>query len=726
MRSERRLFLSLLALAPLLVQSSSIKEGNSLSPLALEIVGRERYLEDYDYYNHDESSVINEKCSEYLVRFLEGTTDAKDTCEGILNAYMAANCESLPYQDITDDQDDYFGVFYEHKCCQSLLNRYSDYCEEGTLLSNVHLVLVASVLLFCEVTKAIIKWYDVHFLPEAAVCILVGTFCGIIGHLIPWIDIDDLSFNEELFLSVLLPPIIFEAALSVSKTDFRRRRLAIFMFAVAGTILSTFMTGVGVHFASKALKNSTTIPILDCIIYGALISSIDPVAILSVLTSLNMSQTDTVFILIFGESLLNDGVAITISQSLSTRFGQGNVTVDDVFGDIADFLIVCFGSIFVGFACAILCMMYYWVFGKMLNPGMEVGSFFLWALIPYWICDGLEWSGIVSIVTMGFFMDVYVASPQETHPALSPTSTRQVQSLSPPAGLQQLDISSKYSKMEDEDTKSEMTYYSDGKKIIGRMRVASRLNVLRLLVHKDRIRLSEDADKHVRFVAHLLAQLAENAIFAYLGLFLLSRNYDWDFPLVTTSVIICILSRALMVIIICWVIMYINKLRLGVAGCGYEKDSNVSRTATHIQDWRTQLVLIFAGLRGAVSLALVENIPLYNNVTKEGCEFKPVLKAMTSASIIFTMFVFGGGAYYIFPFLGIKPDASKQPLSLSSVNSMTETYEIRIPSTPRQRRKNRLPRESEIEAEMYEMGAITMDSGDVISSDVTSDKGEMT
>jgi NhaP-type Na+/H+ or K+/H+ antiporter len=289
--------------------------------------------------------------------------------------------------------------------------------------------------------------------------------------------------------------------------------------------------------------------------------------------------------------------------------------------------------------------------------------------------------------------------------------------------------------MEDDDTKSEMTYYSNGKKLTGRAGVVSRLNVLRLLIHKDRIRLSEEADKHVRFVAHLLAQLAENAIFAYLGLFLLSRNYDWDFPLVTTAVVICILSRALMVIIICWVIMYINKVRLGMAGCGYEKDSNVSRTASQLQDKGTQLVLIFAGLRGAVSLALVENIPLYNNVTKEGCEFKPVLKAMTSASIIFTMFVFGGGAYYIFPYLGIKPDSSKQPLTLSNVNSMTETYEIRVPSTPRQRRKNRLPRESEIEAEMYEMGELTvdsgevmnrMDSGEVMNSDVTVDKGEMT
>jgi NhaP-type Na+/H+ or K+/H+ antiporter len=544
---------------------------------------------------------------------------------------------------------------------------------------------------------------------------VVGTVCGIIGHLLPGINIDDLSFDGELFLSVLLPPIIFEAALSVSKKDFRRRRLAIFMFAVVGTILSTFMTGVMVHYASLWLKNSTTIPMLDCIIYGALISSIDPVAILSVLTSLNMSQTDTVFILVFGESLLNDGVAITITENLSGRFGEGSMSVDEVLGVIADFAIVGFGSIFVGFICACLCMTYFWIFGKMLNPGMEVASFFLWALIPYWICDDLEWSGIVSIVTMGFFMDVYVASPLEE---VQSPSTARMQS--------NLDM---YMKMEDDDVpddKSHMSYYSNGKRLIGRSRFGQQLNVLRLLIHKDRIRLSEEADKHVRFVAHLLAQLAENAIFAYLGLFLLSRNYDWDFPLVTTAVVICIVSRALMVIIICWTVWYINIFRRGVKGCGYENDTDVSRTANQLQNNSTRLVLIFAGLRGAVSLALVENIPLYNNVTKEGCEFKPVLKAMTSASIIFTMFVFGGGAYYIFPMLGIKPDNPKETqdsCSLSNANSTSEMYEIQVPNTNATKQSNRPSRDGD----MYEMGQITSGSGTASDrDDMSSTHGIMT
>jgi len=63
-------------------------------------------------------------------------------------------------------------------------------------------------------------------------------------------------------------------------------------------------------------------------------------------------------------------------------------------------------------------------------------------------------------------------------------------------------------------------------------------------------------------------------------------------------------------------------------------------------DRNMQLVLLYSGVRGAVSLALAENIPLYDAVTKNGFKFKPALKAMTSSSIIFTVFFFGASTYF--------------------------------------------------------------------------------
>lgn len=183
----------------------------------------------------------------------------------------------------------------------------------------------------------------------------------------------------------------------------------------------------------------------------------------------------------------------------------------------------------------------------------------------------------------------------------------------------------------------------------------------------ERIHLSATADKHVRFVAHLTSQLAENAIFSYLGLFLFSNNYDWDPALISISIASCIVSRIFMVVVVSYVIRHIYHLR-GVAVNGVGS----SRTAQAIQDPRTQAVLVLAGLRGAVSLALVETVPIYNTVTGEGCEFKPVMKGMTSACILFTTFIFGGGAYYVLPHLGIQRDPTGPPPTFH-VKSQTST-----------------------------------------------------
>lgn len=546
------------------------------------------------------------------------------------------------------DYDDYFEEFSEHQCCQALMAHHADYCEDDNLLTNFHLFVTAFVLLLCECAKAVVENLNLHFLPEAATCILVGTVFGLLSNLIPGVSINDLSFDDELFLTVLLPPIIFAAALSVSKFEFKRRRGAIFMFSVFGTAISTFSTGLVVHYLSK-WSNATTFPMLDSLVFGALISSIDPVAILSVLTSLNMDQEDTIFILIFGESLLNDGIAITLFQTLVGRFdgqtNEGSASMDEVFDAVATFLIAMFGSIAVGLSCGALALGYFRLLHKHLPPVMEVGSFFLWALMPYYICDGIGWSGIVSIVVIGFFMDIYIAGPKKSKKAQSQRMNSNFRT------------ESGYSDMAEDE--AEVRNW-----INGEFRSAEQMTVCSVqpLPRTERIHLSSTANRHVRFVAHLTSQLSENAIFAYVGLFLFSNNYDWDPTLVTISIFSCVMSRAFMVVVVSFAVFQVYRCREGMG-------ESSSRTAAAIQDKRTQVVLVLAGLRGAVSLALVENVPIYNNVTGEGCEFKQLMKGMTSACILFTTFVFGGGAYYILPHLGISPDGTSSEADGGDPNS---------------------------------------------------------
>ena len=264
-----------------------------------------------NYKANDGSNVenVNEQCTKILFGFLEGTTDAKDNCEGIMNAYLAADCgtiknknqkETVVYYDDYNFNDDYFNIFYEHQCCSSLRSHYYEFCDSNDLFNDHHLLLVAAVMLLCECAKSIVKKNKFYFLPEAAACMLVGMVCG--AGAVFFDASYELAFDEEILMSILLPPIIFEAALSVNKREFKRRRGSIIIFAVLGTLLSSFITGVITYLSAKYFSDDP-LPILDSLVFGALISSIDPVAILSVLTSLNMSETDIIYILVFGESL---------------------------------------------------------------------------------------------------------------------------------------------------------------------------------------------------------------------------------------------------------------------------------------------------------------------------------------------------------------------------------------------------------------------------------------
>lgn len=139
------------------------------------------------------------------------------------------------------------------------------------------------------------------------------------------------------------------------------------------------------------------------------------------------------------------------------------------------------------------------------------------------------------------------------------------------------------------------------------------------------------------------------------GLFLFSYRYHWNPVHIVLAILACVVSRAIMIPTLSFLANWITK-------CQYDRNQNRSisdlrgAVVTGVTiDAKMQMVLWVAGLRGAMSFALVENIPLYDAVTGEGSKVKAELKAMTSASIVFTVFCLGGYTSYLMEQLGIAP-----------------------------------------------------------------------
>jgi Na+:H+ antiporter len=111
-----------------------------------------------------------------------------------------------------------------------------------------------------------------------------------------------IDFSETL-LEGMLGLLLFAGALHVKTSDLRREWLAVLLMATLGVALSTFVIGVGFSWL-------TGMPLLTALVFGALISPTDPVAVLGVLREADLPKS--IETKIAGESLFNDGVGYVV------------------------------------------------------------------------------------------------------------------------------------------------------------------------------------------------------------------------------------------------------------------------------------------------------------------------------------------------------------------------------------------------------------------------------
>ncbi len=117
---------------------------------------------------------------------------------------------------------------------------------------------------------------------------------------------------QETVLNGMLAFLLFAGALHVDLSVLRERAWTVGAMATVGVIISTAVVGVGMWLAGKAL--GIPVPLAWALVFGALISPTDPLAVLSVLKAVKVPKT--LEIEMTGESLFNDGVGVVIFLAL--------------------------------------------------------------------------------------------------------------------------------------------------------------------------------------------------------------------------------------------------------------------------------------------------------------------------------------------------------------------------------------------------------------------------
>ena len=135
--------------------------------------------------------------------------------------------------------------------------------------------------------------------------------------------ITSIDFRTAL-MDGMLAFLLFAGALHVDLPLLLRRKWAILSLATVGVLISTVIIGVG--FKGLSLALGLDVPLLWCLVFGALISPTDPVAVLGILKSANVPAS--LEAKIAGESLFNDGVGIVVfSILLAAALGAGDFSL---------------------------------------------------------------------------------------------------------------------------------------------------------------------------------------------------------------------------------------------------------------------------------------------------------------------------------------------------------------------------------------------------------------
>ncbi|KAG5193988.1 hypothetical protein JEQ12_020349 [Ovis aries] len=233
------------------------------------------------------------------------------------------------------------------------------------------------------------------------------------------------TFDPEVFFNILLPPIIFYAGYSLKRRHFFRNLGSILAYAFLGTAISCFVIGSIMYGCVTLMKVTGQLAgdfyFTDCLLFGAIVSATDPVTVLAIFHELQVDVE--LYALLFGESVLNDAVAIVLSSSIVAYQPAGDNShtfdVTAMFKSIGIFLGIFSGSFAMGAATgvvtALISFYYIYLFLLTLQSNsyvtkftklrefqlLETGLFFLMSWSTFLLAEAWGFTGVVAVLFCG-------------------------------------------------------------------------------------------------------------------------------------------------------------------------------------------------------------------------------------------------------------------------------------------------------------------------------------
>ncbi len=204
------------------------------------------------------------------------------------------------------------------------------------------------------------------------------------------------DFSETL-MQGMLSFMLFAGAIKINLNDLAKQKYVVSILATVGVVFSAGIIGATLYFTLHLF--SVSLPFIYCLLFGALISPTDPVAVLSILKSLKAPKS--LETKIAGESLFNDGVGVVVFVTILGIAGAGEGHTGGFLSVLGLFAQEAIGGIVFGLAIG-------WIAYKVLK---EVDDYSVEVLITLaLVCGGfalataMHTSGPIAIVVAGLLI----------------------------------------------------------------------------------------------------------------------------------------------------------------------------------------------------------------------------------------------------------------------------------------------------------------------------------
>lgn len=285
--------------------------------------------------------------------------------------------------------------------------------DEAHIFAKYIVVPIAAVFFIVYNVSTLMEKFEITAVPESGVVIGIGMGLGwlmkkytsleFFENQEAWAELNTLMLNF-----MLLPIIIFASGWSLRRHDFYSQLPYILLFAVGGTAVSTCCVAGMMHVTGLAIGWRTAF------VYASLISATDPVATLTTYSKLEVEPL--LNIMVFGESTINDAVAIVLFKI----FNSNDLMEDPATGDQLPLSYKLVGNIswgifktFFGSLCfGVALGMLYTVIARFAdmrqNKKGQILVIFVSCYLTYGLAETLHFSGIIAVTFTSLIMGVYM------------------------------------------------------------------------------------------------------------------------------------------------------------------------------------------------------------------------------------------------------------------------------------------------------------------------------